>query len=154
MPKESKYRDRILGLFDHHPTLVFQMRDIFKRLPGIEKPVVNYWLKIFANEELIIKPRYGHYQKNPSEKRTIDDIRAEAKRLGEARVFQSEEGFKPTVQPITAGEHPALKSRKLHFFSIIERMKNNSAFSQYDVELLKSEADHLIREPAKELVSK
>lgn len=150
MPKGSKFRERIYGLFDSHPTGAFQVSMIYQRLPGISKSVVDYWLRQFLKDETVIKPKYGWYQKNPSTIRTIDEIRTAAQELGEARVFQSEVPFRVTEQAIVQGPHPALESRRLHFFSIIDRMSSDPHYSKFDIELLQQEIGHLTRaEPKK-----
>lgn len=142
----SVFKERILGLFKSHPDAAFQRQEIYKRLPGVKPSLISYWLEKFVKDESLIQPKYGYYGWNKSPVRKIDEIRAQVLELGKARVVSTDRPFVPTEAPIQAMTNPTLVHRQRHFRSIIDRMKANPAFSEFDIELLTAEAKHLVEE--------
>lgn len=141
----SKFRGRVLGLFQARPKGVFRILEIENTLKDVKKPVINYWLKQFLKEELILKPKYGHYMLNPNPP-DMEAIRAQVLAAGKARVVDTGRGWKAGEEALQVlDEHPAMQNKRLHFMSILERMKANPSFSSYDVELLVMEAKHLVK---------
>jgi hypothetical protein len=154
MPKVSEVRKRLEGYFLAHPRDSHNLESImrfFRADPAFKEGNVRNYLKQFTERQGIQGPlllkdsfRRGYYLLNPSFK-TLEQVRDEVKTHGNAnqRVFQGQE-FDPKVLAITAGDHPALPLKRQFFKSILERMGKSQFFAAADIELLKSEAPHLL----------
>lgn len=150
-PKST--RERIEQYFLAHPSESHSVESLARVLGQQYEPQIKKAIPELRKKQGILRPvlikdtwKEGHFRLNPDYK-TLDLIREEAQKAGEQRVFQSEEQFDPKRPAISAGESPTLPYRRLHFQSVIDRMAKNPAFAAADIELLKSEAPHLVDSP-------
>lgn len=152
-PKSIK--ERLEQYVISHPSDSFSLESFLSVVgkeyrPQVEKAILEFRKRQSVFKPLLLKDSFtpGHYRMNPSYK-TIEDMRREAETAGKERVQLGGQEWKPTENPITAGEHSTLMHRRRHFRSIVDRMQKSPVFSQADIELLLEEAPHL-REPLKE----
>jgi hypothetical protein len=145
MPVKSVFKDRVYGLFSAKPGASFSQSEIEKWLKGeVKGPVIGYWIKQFMKDGSLKKASYGRYQLNDKPP-DIVAIRKLVQETGAKTIIDSGRLWKPGEEALMLHtQHPTLPSRRLHFLSILERMSKAPAFSEYDIELLKSEAAHLV----------
>lgn len=154
MSPAKSIKERLEQYIVSHPSDSFNMESLLAVVGKEHKPQTEKALKEFQKREGVFKPlllkdsfRPGFFRKNPDYK-TLEEMRAEAEKAGKERVTQNGKEWKPTEHAITPGEHSSLIYRRRHFRSILDRMRKSDAFSEADIELLLSEAQHL--KPLKE----
>lgn len=150
MTTAKSTKERVEQYFLSHPSESHSVESLTKILGQQYEPQIRKAIPELRKKQGILRPvlikdtwKDGFFRLNPDYK-TLDQIREEAQKAGEQRVFQSEEEFDPKRPAIAAGESPTLPYRRLHFQSILDRMSKSPAFSPADVEMLRSEAPHLV----------